>query len=70
MNTKMDSHIAINPSILSWVLERAGDMAFALEKKFPKFHLWELGEVQPTFKDLEKLSKFLNIPFGYFFYQN
>lgn len=51
--------------ILEWASE--GHDVNTISKKFSNFTKWLNGEERPTFKELEKLAKYLDFPFGYFF---
>ena len=51
--------------ILEWASK--GHDIYSLNKKFPNFSKWLNKEATPTFKQLEKLAKYLDFPFGYFF---
>ena len=60
--------VPINPKMLRWARERAEVSAEELVKRFPKYIEWELGNIQPTEKQLEKFSNTTHAPFGYFFF--
>ena len=59
--------VEVNPELLHWAIERAGDRRADLYKKFPKLEDWERGEAQPTLKQLETFAKAAYVPFGYLF---
>ena len=59
--------VDINLELLRWARERANISEEQLIKQFPKYSKWETGEVQPTLKQIQKLSKYVHTPFGYFF---
>lgn len=61
--------VDIKPKMLRWARERAGVGLEALMKRIPKAEAWEIGEAQPTFKQVEKLAKTLHVPIGYLFLQ-
>lgn len=63
----MKNKIAINPELLTWARERARLDELALTKTFPKLQQWELGEEQPTMKQLEKFAAKVHVPIGYLF---
>ena len=63
----MSNHVAINPALLTWARERAGVDAFVLEGRFPKLAAWEVGELQPTLKQLEDFAHAVHVPIGYLF---
>ncbi|MEM4166708.1 MAG: ImmA/IrrE family metallo-endopeptidase [Candidatus Bilamarchaeaceae archaeon] len=58
--------IKVKKEILEWILKQL-DEPETLHNSFPKFHEWLSGKVNPTIKQLEKLSKFAGIPLGYIF---
>ena len=58
--------VKVNPTILNWLMQKAqqsnvGSSVIDLIKK------WISGEEEPTFSQIETVSKKTNIPFGYFF---
>lgn len=59
--------VDVRPELLRWARKRAGLPADAnpLMWRFPKYSQWESGEVQPTFKQLERFAKVTNTPFGF-----
>lgn len=64
----MQTKIEVSTQILDWIirsipLETVPDNVLSTIKK------WRSGDSQPTFNQLEKVSKALGIPFGYFFLQ-
>ena len=59
--------VEVNPALLQWALERAGQSLESLRDKFPKIELWARGEVKPTLKQLETFAKSVRVPFGYLF---
>ncbi|GAB4272830.1 MAG: ImmA/IrrE family metallo-endopeptidase [Candidatus Promineifilaceae bacterium] len=59
--------IPVNPLMLRWARERAGQELSALEKAFPDLAAWERGDVQPTLKQLERFAQKTHVPFGYLF---
>ncbi len=61
------SRVAVNKKILDWALDRAGLTLSDLEGKFPKLQQWVDGQIQPTLRQLESLSKSTLTPFGFFF---
>lgn len=61
------SKVKINPQILKWSIARAGLDDRALRGAFPKLDLWLSNEQSPTLNQLNKLSKKVRIPVGYFF---
>ena len=57
----------VQPKLLRWARERAGYSAEALARRFPKLESWELGDVQPTLKQLEAFAKATRTPLGFLF---
>ena len=58
--------VKVNPTILNWLMQKAqqgnvGSSVIDLIKK------WISGEKEPTFSQIETVSKKTSIPFGYFF---
>jgi len=60
--------VDVAPEIIKWVINqvREYEIYTSLKEKLIK---WQMGEIKPTFKQIETLSKQTNIPFGYFFLQ-
>ena len=59
--------IKVKTEILHWARERSFLTVEELEKKFPKYDLWEKGEDFPTLRQLENLAKKTLTPLGCFF---
>lgn len=59
--------VEVNPALVRWAVERAGDRRSSLYKSFPKLDQWGNGEGQPTLKQLENFAKAAYVPFGYLF---
>ena len=57
----------VEPKLLRWARERAGYSAEALARRFPKLQDWELGDAQPTLKQLEAFAKATHTPLGLLF---
>jgi Zn-dependent peptidase ImmA (M78 family) len=61
----------INPTILTWALQRSGIGATALAERLgtatAKVSSWEAGERKPTFRQARRLAEILHIPFGYLY---
>ena len=63
----MQTQVNITPAIMDWIV---GQIKFEKIKEpllIKNIQLWKTGEKQPTFNQVEKLSKITNIPLGYFF---
>lgn len=61
----------INPTVLRWAMERAGkrvdEIAAAFNKPPDVVDKWLEGTDAPTFKQAQRLSRRLRVPFGYLF---
>lgn len=60
-------HVAVKPELVRWARERASLSVEELGRRFSKIEAWELGEAQPTFKQLEAFAKVTHVPIGYLF---
>jgi Zn-dependent peptidase ImmA (M78 family) len=61
------SHVTVRPEVIRWAQERSGVTYEELQKRFPKFGLWESGKAMPTLRQLTDLAKKTLTPLGYFF---
>lgn len=59
--------IPVKPEVLHWALEESKKNEAEFLSRFPKAGEWLKYDLHPTFKQLEKVAKFLHIPFGYLF---
>ncbi len=59
--------VALNRTILEWVLHRASLTLDDVEQKLPKVRQWASGEGQPTLRQVETLAKLTLTPLGFFF---
>lgn len=59
--------VEVKPELLFWARQRARMDIDKLISQFPKYREWEVGELKPTMKQLEKFAKFTHVPIGYFF---
>ena len=59
--------VEVKPALLQWAIERAGDRAGAVRKRFPHLAEWQQGESRPTLKQLEAFAKGACVPLGYLF---
>ena len=59
--------VEVNPELLQWAVERAGDRGTALHERFPHLDDWKRGDARPTLKQLESFAKAAYVPIGYFF---
>jgi hypothetical protein len=58
--------VQIAPSILDWI-SNAASFEGVSDKLRTHFHKWKAEEEQPTYAQIEALSKKIHIPLGYFF---
>jgi len=63
----MAKGIIVKPIIIQWAIQSAGKDVGGLSEKFDKIDKWASEESELTVSELNKLSKELRIPFGYFF---
>lgn len=61
------TRVATGSGMLTWARERAGLELAELEHRFPKLAQWEIGEAQPTLKQLDAFAKAVHVPVGYLF---
>ncbi|MGZ9790181.1 ImmA/IrrE family metallo-endopeptidase [Staphylococcus hominis] len=61
----MTTRIGIEKEVLDWAIVKSNKEYEVIQKKFPKIEEWRLNKTKPTFKQVEGLSSFLNVPFGY-----
>ena len=60
------TRVEVRPEVLKWAAERSGKGEH-IKYDFPQWEKWINQELQPTLKQLEKLSKATSTPLGYFF---
>lgn len=63
----MTTRVHVEPAVLTWACERAGQDADALAARFPKLPGWLGGAEQPTLKQLEAFASATHTAIGYFF---
>ena len=63
----MAKGVIVKPIIIKWAIQSAGKDVNVLSDKFDKIDKWTSEESELTVSELNKLSKELRIPFGYFF---
>jgi len=56
--------VNVAPSILDWVMQYASNVDSKISENL---HKWKSGEKNPTFNQVEAVSKATHIPLGYFF---
>lgn len=59
--------VNINPELLRWACERAGDRAASLREKYPQLTNWLEGTEQPTLRQLEQFANAARVSVGYLF---
>lgn len=57
----------LTPAVINWISEQVRDDADGSIQT--TLHKWASGEQKPTFNQIEKVSKQIRMPFGYFFLQ-
>ena len=63
----MTLRAAVKPELLRWARERVGRSEEEMSVRFRRLSLWERGEAQPTFRQLEDFAKATHVPIGYLF---
>ncbi|PTK34211.1 hypothetical protein BUZ47_00865, partial [Staphylococcus hominis] len=61
----MSVNIEVNSEVLKWGIKVSGKNYNQVKEKFKKIDNWMKNESSPTFNQLEQLSSYLNLPFGY-----
>lgn len=59
--------VPVDPSVISWALERSGKDPAALQSRFRELSSWIAGSIQPKFSHLEQFAAATHTPFGDFF---
>lgn len=59
--------VPVDPSLISWALERSGKDPVILATRFRELSSWLTGRVQPRFSQLEQFAAATHTPFGDFF---
>ncbi|GAB2319494.1 ImmA/IrrE family metallo-endopeptidase [Alkalibacterium sp. s-m-22] len=57
----------VDKKVLAWAIESSSNDIVSLQNKFPKIEIWLSESSEISIGNIQKLSKMLNIPFGYFF---
>lgn len=63
----MKTEVNVNTKTLTWAIHRAGFDVTTFAQNHPQILEWMEGKKHPTVKQLEKFSKQVHVPFGYFF---
>ncbi len=58
--------VSIAPEMLNWIIQKA-QFQNVNSSVYELLNKWLSGEKEPTFNQVEDMSKKINIPFGYFF---
>lgn len=61
------ARVPVSSSMLRWATRRARMAPEEIARRFPQFPAWELGDRQPTLKQLEKFARATHTPLGYLF---
>jgi Zn-dependent peptidase ImmA (M78 family) len=61
--------VDISPNILNWVLDTSVFDGIS-DEVITSLRQWRTGTTQPTYNQIESISKKIHIPLGYFFLQN
>lgn len=64
----MAEQLPINPALLAWARERAGQSVDEVAQKFRRWSDWEAGRSAPTYPQLEQLSDAFKVPIAVFFF--
>ena len=59
------TRIDIQPSLLTWAIERAGVAVEDFLRTYPKAESWINLENKPTLRQLEEFARKVHVPFGY-----
>jgi Zn-dependent peptidase ImmA (M78 family) len=61
------TRVEVKPELLRWACERSQVDEVMLSMRFPQLDVWQRGEKQPTFKQLEAFAKATHTPMGFLF---
>ncbi|GGC17985.1 DNA-binding protein [Novosphingobium marinum] len=64
----MSEQLPVNPALLAWARERAGQSVEEAAQKFRRWVDWEAGTASPTYPQLEQLSDAFKVPIAVFFF--
>lgn len=62
--------VPVQKEIWYWAVEESQKSLEEISTKFPQIQKWISGEIDPTFKQLERFADYLRIPFGYLFLES
>lgn len=65
----MTTRVNVADGMLEWARLRSGRTVADFAKRFPKLVQWELGELEPTMRQLEEYARATYTPVGFFFLQ-
>ena len=63
-----ENKMPVNPEIIGWARARAGFSEGEATRTFRKIALWEAGEDQPTYAQLESMANRFKVPIATFFF--
>lgn len=61
------ARVPVKPDVLTWAVRRSGISHDRLYRLFPKWDDWIVESIQPTFKQVEKISNATHTPVGFFY---
>ncbi|TXK18808.1 ImmA/IrrE family metallo-endopeptidase [Homoserinibacter sp. GY 40078] len=59
--------VPVKPALLTWAADRSGLERDVLSKRFPKLDVWESGDLDPTFNQLQDFASATHAPLGFLF---
>lgn len=62
--------VPVKKEIRHWALKESQKDEEEIFYRFPRIGKWIDGEENPTFKQLQKLTDYLKVPFGYMFLES
>jgi len=64
----MSEQLPVNPELLTWARERAGQSVEEAAQRFRRWTDWEVGRSSPTYPQLEQLAEMFKVPIAVFFF--
>jgi Zn-dependent peptidase ImmA (M78 family) len=61
------TRVPVQPTMLTWAADRAGQDEVRLTSKFPQYPQWVAGAADPTLKQLESFASYTHTPLGFLF---